>query len=177
LKLQLEIPTEHASMSCRSVFFVFLLASCVGWLNPSSAMDRQSCPVTTPDHAFVPPSPYDSIKEAYAFLYGRAKLWTVIYTHYTVLDAVKLPFFRLGYDYPKETFPQLTVVARRLDQDSPLVWSGRPTGGHIPGKGPEGMFMLTGVDLPSPGCWEIAAHYVAPDYVVQALSYTVWVEP
>ena len=44
------------------------------------------------------------------------------------------------------------------------------------GEGLEGMFMVTGIDIPSSGCWEIAARYIAePD--IQTLSYTVWVDP
>ena len=77
----------------------------------------------------------------------------------------------------KEPSPLLTVVARRLDSNAPLVWNaGYANNASIEGEGAEGMFMVTGVDIPSSGCWEIAAHYLGPDNI-QTLTYTVWVEP
>jgi hypothetical protein len=39
----------------------------------------------------------------------------------------------------------------------------------------EGMFMVTGIDIPTPGCWEIAAHYIADPPGGHTLTYTVWV--
>ena len=83
---------------------------------------------------------------------------------------------RQGYDAMKETEPRLTVVARRLDRPEPLVWNGSANYG---GEGEElaGMFMVTGMDIPSAGCWEIAAHYVQSFDNIQTLTYTVWVEP
>jgi hypothetical protein len=73
-------------------------------------------------------------------------------------------------------------VARRLDGKAPLVWSGLATSGfddrNIPGLA--GMFMVTGIDIPSSGCWEIAAQYVDDTREVHTLAYlayTVWVEP
>lgn len=76
----------------------------------------------------------------------------------------------------KEPNPLLTVVARRLNSNAPLVWNGGyANNAFIEGEGETGMFVVTGVDIPSPGCWEIAAHYLGPE--IQTLSYTVWVEP
>jgi hypothetical protein len=37
--------------------------------------------------------------------------------------------------------------------------------------------MTTGVDIPSSGCWEIDAHYLASPNTIQIRSYVVWVEP
>ena len=86
------------------------------------------------------------------------------------------PFWRVGFDWRKEGRPRLTVVARRLDHNGPLVWNDLPGSGFMEGEGLEGMFMVTGIDIPSSGCWEIAARYIAePD--IQTLSYTVWVDP
>ncbi len=79
----------------------------------------------------------------------------------------------------KEPSPLLTVVARRLDGNAPLVWnSGYANNAYIEGEGAAGMFMVThlDMDIPSSGCWEIAAHYLGPDNI-QTLTYTVWVEP
>ena len=57
-----------------------------------------------------------------------------------------------------------------------MVWNGynwKPVDGNTGG------FMVIGVDIPSPGCWEIAAHYVQSFNNIQTLTYiyTVWVEP
>jgi hypothetical protein len=71
-------------------------------------------------------------------------------------------------------------VARRLDGEAPLVWNDL-AGSGSEGNGLSGMFMVTGIDIPSSGCWEIGVHYVSPDgektATVSTLSYTVWVEP
>jgi hypothetical protein len=76
-----------------------------------------------------------------------------------------------------EPAPRLTVVARRLDSNAPLVWNALANHAFIEGEGAAGMFMVTGVDIPSSGCWEIAAQYLGPDNPIQTLTYTVWVEP
>jgi hypothetical protein len=107
-------------------------------------------------------------------LYGTSALWTVIDRGWNVHSGGKLPFFRQGYDWTKEGRPQLTVVARRLDGEGPLVWNGLAGSGSVEGKGLAGTFMVTGVDIPSPGCWEIAARYVAEPGDIQTLTYTVW---
>jgi hypothetical protein len=77
----------------------------------------------------------------------------------------------------KEPSPRLTVVARRLDGNAPLVWNGWANNASIEGEGAAGMFMVTGVDISSSGCWEIAAHYLTSAQSDQTLTYTVWVEP
>jgi hypothetical protein len=102
-----------------------------------------------------------------------------------------MPFFRQGYDWMKEKDPRLTVVARRLDSNAPLVWNGYANNASIEGEGAAGMFMTTGVDIPASGCWEITAHYLASPEILaeqpggyvaspdnfQTLTYTVWVDP
>jgi hypothetical protein len=175
-------------MNRRGLFFAFLLASCSGWINPVFAADRRSCPVTRPPvHPFVPPAGYSAGAGENEFLYGSSALWTIIYPNWHIHSGGKLPFFRKGYDWMKEKEPRLTVVARRLDRPDPLVWNdpannagpsmvwngynGKPVDGNTGG------FMVTGVDIPSAGCWEIAAHYVQSFDNIQTLTYTVWVEP
>jgi hypothetical protein len=76
----------------------------------------------------------------------------------------------------KEKDPRLTVVARRLDREESLVWNGWANNAST-GRGIAGMFMTKGIDIPAPGCWEIAAHYVESPGNIQTLAYTVWVEP
>ena len=72
--------------------------------------------------------------------------------------------------------PDLTVVARRLDGPSQTVranWAnGSTTDGTV-----AGMFMVTGLEIPTSGCWQIAARYApTPEEAIQTLMYTVWVE-
>jgi hypothetical protein len=164
-------------MNSRCLFLTFSLAIWAGCAYPSLAADKQACPITKPsDHPFVPPPPYDPNAGINEFLYGTPALWTLIYPDWHVHSGGKLPFFRQGYDWMKEPAPRLTVVARKLDGEAPLVWSDWANNASIEGRGMAGKFMVTGIDIPAPGCWEIAAHYVAPNYI-QTLTYTVWVEP
>jgi hypothetical protein len=136
------------------------------------------CPVTKqPDHPFVPPSPYESTVGSGEFLYGTPALWTLIYPNWHVHTGGKLPFFREGYDWMKEKDPRLTVVARQLDGKVPLIWNAWANNASIDGRGVAGMFMVTGIDVPASGCWEVTAHYVASRDNIQTLTYTVWVEP
>jgi len=168
-------------VNCRGLFLIFLLANCSGWLASSVAANRQNCPTTRPpDRPFVPPPPYSPTAGSNEFLYGSAALWTIVYPGWHVhRDGGKLPFFRQGFVDAKER-PRLTVVARPLNGEGPLVWSGLATSGFMEGKGLAGMFMVTGIDIPSSGCWEIGAQYVDTSrdvHTVSYLAYTIWVEP
>jgi len=146
-------------------------------LFPSLVADKPKCAVTKPPAPpFVPPTPYSASHGEGEFLYGTPALWTVVYPNWHVHSGGKLPFFREGFDWRTEGRPRLTVAARRIDGDRPLVWSDLPGSGFMEGEGLEGMFMVTGIDIPSSGCWEIAAHHIAdPPGSIQTLTYTVWV--
>ena len=166
-------------MRSRCLFLALSLAILTGCLCPSLAADKHGCPFTKPsDHPFLPPPPYKSDVGIGEFWYGTPALWTLIYPRWRVHSGGKLPYFRQGYDWLNETSPRLTVVARRLGGNAPLVWNGYANNASIEGEGAAGMFMVTGVDIPASGCWEIAAHYVASgDNYIQTLTYTLWVEP
>jgi hypothetical protein len=161
------------------VTFAFLFSNCSTRLTPSIAANRQNCPITKPsDHPFVPPAPYSSSLGNNEFFYGTPALWVVVERHWQLhgYAGQKLPYFRQGYDALKEGRPRLTVVARQLDGKAPLVWNGLAGSGSTG----EGSFMVTGLEIPSPGCWEIGTQYVDTSrdiHTVQTLSYTVWVEP
>ncbi len=164
-------------MNRRRIFLAFLLGTC-SWLIPAVAADRESCPVTTaPEPPFAPPAPYSSNVGSHEFLYGTPALWTVVYPDWRIHSGGKLAFFRQGYDAMKEMDPQLSVVARRLDGDAPLVRNRRANNAFIEGRGLAGMFMVTGIDIPAAGCWEIAVRYVGSPESAQTLTYTVWVKP
>ena len=156
-----------------------VLASLISAAAPSHSLvpNKPKCAVTkSPTPPFVPPKPYSAFHGEGEFLYGTPALWTIVYPNWHVHKGGKLPFFRQGFEYRTDRRPQLTVVARRLDGAGPLVWSSLPGSGYMEGQGLEGMFMNTGIDIPSSGCWEIAAYYISdPPSSIQTLSYIVWV--
>ena len=170
-------------MYSRHVFFAFVLSTfaflCLyGCARPSHSLDadRQNCPITQPpDRPFVAPASYPSAGSG-EFLCGTPALWAVVEREWQLhgFAGQKLPYFRQGYELKER--PRLTVVARRLDGKAALVWNGLAGGGVDS----SGAFMVTGIDIPSAGCWEIGAQYVDTSHdihTVQTLSYTVWVEP
>ncbi len=139
-------------------------------LNPPA-----SCPVTLPpDPPFTPPSgarPY-----AGEFWYGTEALWTRLRADGTWQMAHrdgayfdKSFWWRRGYDWRAEPEPALTVTGRRLDAPAPPLAASRATNGF---HGDLGSFMLVGVGLPAPGCWEITGRIAGTE-----LSFVVWVGP
>jgi hypothetical protein len=124
------------------------------------------CPVTiAPDRPFVPPAPYIAEPHDGGFLYGSDSLWTFVPT-----DAnwgppgKKMVYWRAGFDYwrpsidgQKEPPTMLAVVARRLDAPAPMVWAPHASSVRFPEL--PGTAMITGLELPTPGCWEISAHF------------------
>jgi hypothetical protein len=144
-------------------------------LRSIAADNNGKCAVTkAPSPPFVPQTPYSRYAGENSFLYGTDSLWTIVQhpgAWKLGRDGMKLAYLRRGYDYMKERAPQLTVLGRRLDIAAPLVRSDGATGGMANGTDPGGMFMLTRIDIPAAGCWEISAHYAD-----QTLTYTVWVE-
>lgn len=161
----------------RSVLLLTALVvgtSVVRILGQAHSENTRGCPATRPsDHPFVPPKPYYAGHGDGEFYYGTPALWTIVYPGWHIHGGGKLPFWRVGYDWMKEKDPRLTVVARRLDYEAPLVWNGWANNAWDT----FGSFMTTGVDIPSSGCWEIAAHYVVSPDNIQTLRYTVWVAP
>ena len=144
-------------------------------INPAEG--RNGCPVTSaPDPPFAPPLPYRPHTANGQFLYGTPALWALVNTHWRVHDGSKLPYFRQGFDSQKEPDPRLTVVARRIDSASPMVWAGWASSASIDDT-VERMFMVTGLRIPTSGCWEISAHYTPDRGNIRTLTYTVWVEP
>ncbi|MCW5876406.1 MAG: hypothetical protein KIS85_05925 [Anaerolineales bacterium] len=131
----------------------------------------EDCPVTLPQEAFVPPQPHPPQAPYGMTWYGTEALWTFLTPDgklYADPLAYKLWWFREGYNGSLEQKPDLAVTARRLDAEMPLVEVGPPaTNGYH-----EDFHwgMLTGLRLPSPGCWEFTGHYRE-----NSLSYVVWV--
>jgi hypothetical protein len=140
----------------------------------------ETCPVTKPYQTslFVPPFPYPAKAPVGWFWFGTDRLWTQLPAngiwsglgHSTPDDPTfgqKLAFGRQGYDALKEPRPKLRVTGRRLDAPAPPLLSAKATNGWVQRDQP---FMVTGVNLPTLGCWEITAHYEDDE-----LTFVVWV--
>jgi hypothetical protein len=135
-----------------------------------------TCPITQPQsEPFVPPAPYPTKhSEATSFWLGSEKLWTL-----RPIDGLwyglrsdsgyrnKVFWWRKGYDWRTENPPQLKVTGKRLDAPAPSLYLERANPAFI--KIPA---MLTGVDIPTVGCWEITG-----DYKGDKLTFVVWVVP
>jgi hypothetical protein len=142
----------------------------------------KTCPLTKPpDPAFVPPSPYPKEADSHSFWFGTEKLWTRLPTdgtwrglpHYTPSDPTfrqKLFFWRLGYSSRSGLKPRLTMTGRRLDASAPPLEADEANAGWQQDQ--EHPFMVTGVNFPTLGCWELTA-----DYQGDRLTFVVWVAP
>ena len=149
---------------------------------PRSAVPA-SCPVTTPpEPPFIPPI-YDELSEN-EFPVGTEKLWTYLsksgiwewephkpgHEHQVQPLTVKITWLSVDYDWRTELRPNLTVTGKRLDGPASPLLLLPPT--NIAGRNARYGFMLSGVYVPTPGCWEITG-----DYKGQKLSFVVWVQP
>ena len=110
--------------------------------------------------------------------YGTDRLWTELNRSGEVwiglpLDAdgrlgQKSFWWSADFDVNKVTEPEIRVTGRQLDG---------PGRFDAPGPGTNaqagfGIAMLTGIDIPSTGCWQITGTYRGT-----SLSYVVWVGP
>lgn len=137
-----------------------------------------SCPITVPqDPPFVPPAPYDSMGYEGEFWYGSESLWTAIRENGTWESLPHNPegytqkvfWWRDGYVWNEEPQPALSITAERLDGPAPVLRGSGATNAYA---ADIGSAMLTGVDLPTLGCWKITGKYRDAE-----LSFVVWVAP
>jgi hypothetical protein len=141
----------------------------------------ESCPVTKPpDPPFIPPAPYPT-KITDSFWFGTQKLWTYLpnkaawngLPHYSPSDPTfrqKIFFWHNGYNLRIEPRPHLIVTGRRLDATVPPLVFGGANNGWTDDK--EHPFIVTGVNFPTLGCWEVAG-----DYHGDKLTFVVWLGP
>ena len=145
----------------------------------ASLIPPKDCPVTTSANvSFKAPEPISPIAPWKGiFWYGSEHLWTALNT-----DGVwsKLPENSDGYgqkimwwsnlySLKDELEPELVVSGRRLDGEAePLRFYGATNAmaDDI------GEAMLTGVEIPTLGCWEITGQYKESE-----ISFVVWVGP
>ena len=123
------------------------------------------CSVTRPDPAFVAPSPWPASPPSYyeSEWFGSEALWTMLDRDGEVWrfpvgpDHLSEKLFWWSVEWPgmrDDPQPAIRVVGTRLDA------SGTFTSG--PGTNASADFgeaMLAGVEIPSPGCWQITASY------------------
>lgn len=138
---------------------------------------RANCPVTQPPlSAFVPPAPYPRMPPYGEFWYGAAKLWTLLNPggRWTDLPegyngyVQKTVWWRPGYDGTREQQPALTVSGKQLDGSVSFVEK-QATNAFHPDFG--GWAMMSGVEIPKAGCWEITGEYGGAK-----TSFVIWVE-
>ncbi len=151
-----------------------------------NARDVDGCPVTVPERGFVPPKPYPSeppvLPEPFRDVwYGNPGLWIMLDANGSVWD---LPVAEDGHVGNKtlwfsENFTlsavedfsgdaDVAITAVRLDGPAPPV----AERGGVPSFNREiRNFMLVGLELPQPGCWEVTARYQGAE-----LSYVLYVE-
>jgi hypothetical protein len=128
------------------------------------------------DPPFVPPTPYPSTAPQGHFWFGSDQFWTLLPSegawdglpHNELGLRQKIFWWRPGFDGRLEPVPALTVTGRRLDGPGTYVHRAPATNASHPDFG--GWAMLTGVDIPDAGCWELTGRYRG-----QALTFVIWI--
>ncbi len=139
-----------------------------------------SCPVTELSaQTFVPPAPYPAQPSFGGFWYGTEKLWTALQPggQWNALPkdrdgySQKIVWWRLGYEGTTEQQPALKITGKQLDGVGTFVVNGA-TNAYSPDFGGNGWAIMSGVEIPALGCWEITGEYGG-----QKLSFVVQVTP
>lgn len=143
----------------------------------SASPSLTSCNATAaPDEPFIVPSPYPDRPPAGNFWHGQDTFWTMLRAdgNWSALPRnsqglrQKVFWWAPGFDGRAEPRPNLVVSGRQLDGTASFVDPGPATNAHHADFG--GWAILTGIDVPQPGCWELTGHYRD-----QALTFVVWV--
>lgn len=138
-----------------------------------------------PNPTFVPPITYPpGTLSTGMFWYGTDELWTALSFDgkWTIQNNVlapkgyrtKLVFWRRGFDWRKESEPKLIITGKRLDGDAPSIAVAHANAVFGTGNPPDSMppGIMTLIDIPKAGCWELTAHYSG-----HTLTFIVSVEP
>ena len=148
----------------------------------ATRIGSSACLTTLPPNPpFVPPPPYDEKPlHGSSFWYGTKELWTRLgtsgtwrglkpYSSETGGLRQKVFWWSDGYNWVQNSKPDLIVTGRRLDGDAPAFANAKATNAYADDIGSA---MLTGLDVPTHGCWEITAHYKG-----RTLTLVVLLEP
>lgn len=150
-------------------------------LGPGSSVPPDTCPMTVPPQpGFVPPEPFPPKPPFEEVWFGTSEIWTNLDPNGQVWS--DLPVGKDGSVGNKtlwwsENFStaagedftgnaDITVTAVSLDGSAPSVVVKR----GVPSFNRDiGNFMLVGLVLPEPGCWEVTANYQGAElaYVLQ----------
>ena len=147
----------------RRILVVLLLLSMLAAAQQPTANRRGACRTTEPPNPpFVAPAPYPPNAPEGRFWYGTDALWTMLSVDARWSDnlngkghVTKLVFWRRGFDWRTEHEPALTITGRRLDGDAPPVSSSHANAVFTTDQ----PAMMTGIAIPSAGCWELTARY------------------
>ncbi len=149
-----------------------LLSACI----PKTSSDQsESCPTTQPpEPPFSPPGTAETFEGL--FWYGSPELWTALPLDGTWRElprteagfTQKGAFWSENFDALSEPNPDLTLTGRRLDGPTISFVESEATHGFDR----TGSFMLSGISIPTEGCWEFNA-----DYSETSLSFVVEVKP
>ena len=145
-----------------------------------SALTSAQCLTTLPPSPpFTPAAPYLTDAPDGSFWYGSDALWTHLpingkwraaaHEEDGSIFRTKLTFWQRGFDWRNETEPKLIITGKRLDGDAPSVAVAHANAVFIPNRDAAGI--MTMIDIPKKGCWEITAYYKGHD-----LSFVVSVE-
>lgn len=159
-------------------FIPVLVLVCSFAAQPSGADEQVpgDCPVTRPpDPPFVPPAPHPA-KEPGRFWLGTNALWTSLYEDGIWRGIVapsgtrnKFWWWRAGWEWDsdlRDNDPGLIITARRIDSAAPSVRAPDVTNAELG----SGWAMLTMLEIPTSGCWEITGNYRS-----EHVSMVVWV--
>ena len=146
---------------------------------PYPEMPRpDSCPITQrPESRFIPPEPYPEWPSAGSFWYGTNEMWTGLRSS-GIWESLpksddgyrnKIALWSESYGQTMEQQPEITLSARQLDGDAVVEPHVHGNNAYHPDYE---HFMMTGIELPTLGCWEITA-----EYLDATLSFVVWLAP
>jgi hypothetical protein len=145
----------------------------------ASSIPPADCPVTTSkDASFKAPEPQAAIAPwPDIFWYGTEGLWTALHDHGVWEGLPKNPdgytqkimWWSSLYVLKDELEPALVVSAQRLDGDAPPFKFHGATNAFAEDIGDA---MLTGVNFPTEGCWEVTGQYKK-----SGLTFVVWIAP
>ena len=138
---------------------------------------QRTCDATVaPDLPFTAPAPYPSRAPSSNFWHGHQGLWTMLGGDGTWAGLSrnehgfrqKVFWWSPGFDGRIETQPDFVVIGRRLDGPESFVRPSPATNAHHVDFG--GWTILTGIDVPTTGCWELTGAYRG-----QSVTFVVWV--
>jgi len=118
-----------------------------------AAAPIHTCVVTPPFTTFKPPLPLQPAPSG-MFWYGAPMLWTQLRADGSAARRDKSWWWHPGFDGRVESHPDLQVAA--IERFSNIrIGAPRATNALLP----DGWAMLTMLDFPMAGCWDVAATY------------------